>query len=395
MKTFEYRGFDREGRAARGLVEALGLKDAREKLAAGGVLAERLSETGRRVRFPPDLRATFYRELSALVAAGMPLVAALDQLIDSPEQMQYRTLLAGVRDRVREGASLAAALAEASESVSPFECSIVQAAERSATVDVMLDRLAGFLDEQQNLRERVQSALIYPAIVVTVGVCVAVLMLGLLVPRAQALLEGSGVPLPRLTAAMIALGRGLTRWGPVALAAVAAAAIAAHRQWSRSAETRRRWSGIVFHVPLWGAGYTLLVNVRFARTIAILLSGGVPLIEALGLAGRATGNAWLAAEAEREAEAVRHGSSLSEAVRRIGPLSGTLPGWIRVGEAGGGLARLLESAGQRYQDRWQRFVARRLALLEPLLILAIGVFVLLVALSVLLPVLSLSQSVGR
>jgi general secretion pathway protein F len=395
MKTFEYRGFDRDGRVRHGLIEALGPKDAREKLAADGILAERLLATGRRVQFPVELRATVYRELSALISAGMPLVKALDQLIQSPEKLELRTLLAGVRDRVREGASLAAALAEASDSVTPFERAIVQAAERSATVDVMLDRVASFLEEQQTLRERVQSALVYPAIVVTVGVCVAVLMLGLLVPRAKSLLAGSGAPLPALTAGMIAIGQFFAQWGVVLLLGAAVAAVWMRRRWRQNEDVRLRWSRRVFRVPLWGPGYTLLVNVRFARTLAILLAGGVPLIEALALSGRATGNGWLAAQADEQAQTVRHGSSLSDAVRRIPPLAGTLPGWIQVGEAGGGLARLLEGAGQRYQDQWQRFVTRRLALLEPLLILVIGVFVLLVALSVLLPVLSLSQAVGR
>jgi len=135
--------------------------------------------------------------------------------------------------------------------------------------------------------------------------------------------------------------------------------------------------------------------LRFSRTLSMLLTGGIPLIDGLILAGRATGSPWLSRIVEREAETVRHGSSLSDAVRRIPRLSQSLPGWISVGEAGGGLERLLANAGERYENNWNRYVSRWLSLLEPVLILVIGGFVLLVTLSVLLPVLSLSRSLGQ
>ncbi|MCX7591757.1 MAG: type II secretion system F family protein, partial [Kiritimatiellae bacterium] len=155
------------------------------------------------------------------------------------------------------------------------------------------------------------------------------------------------------------------------------------------------WHRVFFRLPVVGRGLTSLVNLRFARTLAALLKGGVGAIEGFKLAGRATGNEWVALLAEREAETVRHGSSLSEAVRRIGPLSGGLPGWIQTGEAGGGLADLLERAADRYEMRWERFLERSVTVMEPLLILLIGGFVLTVTLSVLLPILSLSQMLAR
>ena len=395
MKTYQYKGFTTAGQACRGLVEALSVKEAREKLAAEGVLAERVSLTGRTVRFPAERRAVVYHELSALLDAGMPLLSALNILVDSPELRSSRVLLAGVRDGVREGASLAGALREASAAVTPFEEAIIEAAERSATVGGMLANLAEFLEEQQRLRERIQAALLYPAIVFAVGICVAVLMLGLLLPRASAILADSDAGMPALTVFMIGLGRFLQHWG---VAIVLLLVVGIHLVWRRvrrEAGWRARWSQALFRTPVVGSGWTTLVNLRFARTMAILLQGGVPIMDALRLAGRATGNGWVAGQAEIEADAVRHGSSLSDAVRRIPPLAHSLAGWIQVGEAGGGLARLLEAAARRYQAQWDRFLVRCLALLEPLLIFAIGGFVLLVTLSVLLPVVSLSQAVGR
>jgi type II secretory pathway component PulF len=158
---------------------------------------------------------------------------------------------------------------------------------------------------------------------------------------------------------------------------------------------RRRVDRWLFRLPLVGRGYRILVNMRFARTLSILLDGGVPLIDGMVLAGRATGSCWIGHLVELEAESVRHGGRLSDAVRRIPPLSEWLPGWILIGEASGGMSRLVESAGQRYQQWWERFTSRCLSVVEPALILLIGGFVLLVTVSVLLPVISLSQSVVR
>jgi general secretion pathway protein F len=216
-----------------------------------------------------------------------------------------------VRDAVREGGSLADAFSKASESVSAFEQAIIEAAETSATVEPMLERLAAFLDEQAKLREKVQGALIYPAIVMTVGICVAILMLGLLVPRTQEILAGSQVPLPALTRFMMALGSGLLKWGLPVAAVLAVVAGTVMRRVTRDPVLQKRWNRLLFRLPLVGRGYTILAKLRFSRTLAILIQGGVTLIDGLVFAGRATGSPWIAEMAEQEAQSIRHGSSLS------------------------------------------------------------------------------------
>jgi len=394
MQTYAYRGFDAEGRSRKGLVEAPNAKEARKALAADGILAERVSLGRGSGRFSAETRGAVYRGLSSLLEAGVPLVKALDLLIESSELGRHGLLLANVRDRVREGSSLAGALSAASGKVTPFEVAIVEASERSATVGPSLDRLADFLEESERLRERVQGALIYPAIVVGVGVSVAVLMLGLLVPRTQEILAKSGGELHGLTVFMMGLGRFLSRWGAVA-AVVLVLAVLFLRGRMRSDPNMRRWvDERLFGTPVLGRGYRFLANLRFAKTLSILLEGGTPLIESVRLAGRATGSPWLAGLADREADSVRQGSRLSDAVGRIPPLADVLPGWLRIGEAGGGMARLLDRAASGYEHRWNRFVSRCLSLLEPLIILIIGGFVLLVTLSVLLPVISLTRTIG-
>ncbi|MCG2661128.1 MAG: type II secretion system F family protein [Kiritimatiellae bacterium] len=400
MKTFEYRGFDGTGQTHKGLVEALDIKQAREKLAGDGLLAENIVPAGESKRarflfrpsaFAVDERTMFYRELVALLRAGLPLVAALDVLVQSPDMGTTRPIMAALRDKIKEGASLAAALSRASRTVSSYEKAVIAAGERAASLDTVLERLADFMDEQARLRDRFVTALIYPAIIFFVAIAIAIGLLGFGIPRiGNLLMEDSHVALPLLTRCMIRFGSLFMHAGLPAVALALVGAVFWWRSMALDPEKARDFNRRLFGIPVIGPGYTILVSLRFARTLALLINGGVSLIDSLPLAGEATGSRWVAERVAAEADAVRHGRSLADMLRRIPPF-GSLFGWVQVGEASGALARMLDSAADRLQQQWDRFLTRRMNMLEPVLILIIGVFVLLVVLAVLLPILTLNQ----
>ncbi len=401
MKTFEYRGYEHSGRAARGLIEALDPKEAREKLCALGILPEQLTPAGARptparpflrTAFDAEARAMFYREAGALLKAGLPLAQALDVVINAPEMGAHRPALAGVRDRLREGSSFASALARVGDRITPYEQAAIEVGERAGNLDAVLERLAQFMEDQLRVADRVRTALFYPCIVLAVAVVVVLVMLGVLVPSIGRMLAETRLPLPWLTRAMMFAGRWLLPLlAPLLLAAVAGGWWLRNRL-RQDPELRARWNRRWFDFPIIGKSYTALVGLRFARTLSLLLRGGVQLVEGIALAGRATGSAWVAARAVAAAEEVRQGRSLAEAVRDIYPLAGTLAGWIQAGEASGRLEELLDSAAARCQHYWDRWITRALTLLEPLLILGVGLFVLLISLSILLPILQLNQT---
>jgi general secretion pathway protein F len=300
--------------------------------------------------------------------------------------------LAGVRDRLREGQGLAHALAENSVEVTAFERSVIEVGERVGTLPEVLLRLAQFLDEQKKLRERILTALLYPAVVLLLAILVAVALLGFLLPWVTRMMQEAGVPLSGLTRGML----GLRAWlGPLALLAVTLGVLGwrrFRRKLQTSDEACQRFDQRLLRWPLVGRGYAALINMRFARTLAMLLRGGVQLVEALAIAGRATGSAWTVHGTTLGAERVKHGASLAAALRTIAPLNISLPAWVQAGEAGGDLAALLEHAADRYQQQWDRLMTRTMSLIEPALILLVGVFVLLIALAILLPILSINQT---
>jgi general secretion pathway protein F len=358
---------------------------------AGALLSVR-----RGTSFKAESRVAYYRELGVLLGAGLPLVSAMEILMESPELGVSPSLLAGVRDRIREGASLAVALSTMAPHIKPYEKAILEVGEKSGNLEAMLERLALFLEEQEQLREKIISALIYPGIIFTFAIIVAIVLLGFVVPAAASVIteQSDKLQLPLLTRFMMTLGRGLLFGVPLALLAGLFGRSYLKQRMATEPALRYRLDQWVFQTPLVGRGYTIAVNLRCARTLSILLQGGVGLVDAMALAGRSTGSAWVAHLMQAEAESIRHGSSLADAMRRIPPLARSLPAWIQAGEASGALERLLDTAGNAYQHQWNRYVSRTLSWLEPVLIISIGIFVLLVTLSVLLPIISLNQTLG-
>jgi len=398
MRTFEYKGFTTAGQSRRGLIEALDPKDAREKLAAQGVLAERVSiagETGSRqygwkTNFNLETRAMIYRELSALLRAGLPLERALETLLESPELGQNRSRIAGILDQIREGGSFADALKDAGRGVTPFEQAVVQVGERAATLEIILERLADFLEEQERLHDKVQTALIYPLIILGVAVAIAVMMFGVMIPRIAALLAETNMELPALTRGVMAFSHWVM---PVLLfLLVAGAGIGIFYRHKADGQGIVLSQRILLRLPFVRRAYTALVSLRFARTLAVLLEGGVSLVEGILLSGKATGNTGIAIQTEHAAELIQQGESLANAIRTVDGLNASLAGWIQAGETGGRLASLLENAADRYQQQWDKSVARGLSLLEPLLILGVGGLVFVIALAILLPVMSLNNA---
>ena len=401
MTTFAYKGYDASGRPQSGLIEAADPKDARKRLAARGILPEILQAAGGsaarrgapKSAFVADVRTMFYRELAALLGSGVALVPALDVILQAPELDQARTLLAAVRDAVREGQSLRAALAAASAQVTPFEQAVVEVGERTGGMAEALARLATFLEEQEKLREKLATALLYPAVVVSLAVVIGGLVLAFMLPLVGRMFAEAHLELPWLTRALLAGGRaaGLALL-LLAVAGVAGAAALRNRL-RTDAALRLRVDRRIFALPLVGAGWRNLTSLRFVRVLGLLLERGVGLIESVPLAGRASGSAWLADCARRETEAMGQGKPLVEVIRGIRPLHPSLAAWVQAGEAGGNLIGLLDNAAQRFQQRWERLASRGMLVLEIGLTVAVGLFVALIALAVLLPVLQMNKGI--
>ena len=399
MTTFEYRGFSSTGRSVRGLVEAPDAKRARALLAARGVAVEALAPASaaapsgtRAMRLPPAPRAAAYRELAALLESGVPLVPALEVLLEAPLPVPHRLALAALRDGVREGAPFSAVLARLPLRASPLEFAVLQVGERTGTLAQSFARLADSLGESIALRDRTFSALLYPAVVVVVALLLGSGVSLFLLPRVQRLLDSAALPVPALSRFLFGSGRFLGAAVLVAMAIGALALRAAVRRARRDPELAVRLDRRLLGVPLLGAAHRELAALRFLRVLALLLERGVALVEALPLAARASSSPLLASEIDRETDLLARGKPLSDVFRDAAPLPPSLSSWVRAGQSGGDLPGLLLHAADAIRQAFDRRSSRALTLVETALTLAVGLFVALLALAVLLPVLHMNHA---
>ena len=366
MKTFLYRGYNRDGTRSKGVIEAHDLKDAREKLANAGVLPEyvesvtdsRMAETsatGRKSSLNRiQDRTEFYRALSALLKAGLPLAAAFEVLIEQPSGGYARSTrdIAGIRDRVRDGAGFAQALVDSSTRISAYEAAVIESGEKTGRMHDVLAQVADYLDEVSTIRATLINASIYPVVIILLALLVGVGVMGFLVPQVAAMFAESGLTLPWVTRAVIAVGHWFVPViMPLMILSVLLLAVATKHVQANVA-FRQWFERLLSRMPVLGGGFKLLVAARFSRTCSLLLHGGLPLIDAMSLSGRATGSLWISQSVQEKSEAVRHGQSFSHAMAEVPVLGPMMASWIRAGEASGDLAGLLQHAAERNQSLW-------------------------------------------
>jgi general secretion pathway protein F len=408
MKTFVYRGYDRDGGRVKGVVEALDLKDAREKLSGRQILADQLSAAaddqtrqtawlGSRQSLNRILhRSECYRALATMLKAGLPLVSALDVQLDQghigPEKRARE--LANIRDHVRDGGSLVMAMVDAGINITPFESAVLESGERTGTLHEVLEQVADYLEDINRVQQTLKTACLYPAVIVALALVVGTGVMGFLVPQMAGVFEESGMPLPAITRGVITVGKWfLPVVLPALLIVTAMFVVGIRRRW-RDEAGRLTWERRLAHLPVVQHGFRTLVALRFARTSALLLKGGVPLVETIQLAGRATGSAWMASCCMVMSDAVKQGALFSRELAAIPMLGPELGSWVRAGEASGDLSGMFAYAAERHGQVWAAYLDRTVKLIEPALIILVAIFVLIVALAILLPILTLNQQLA-
>lgn len=385
--TFSYKAYTDKGARERGLVEAADAREASRILLDRGLFARSVSPVRARRAGDAAARASFYRELGALLASGMEFDRAMAMLAEQDPRNSWR--ISKAADAVRAGKPPAAALADSGIAVGAFERAALGAAEASAVLPEALARIAEEIERDEDAAARRRGALVYPCFVIALGLIVAFVMLGVIVPKTAATLAGAGMELPASSRAILAGARAVA-FILAPLAALAGCAFAAARvRAGRDRAFALKLDALLLRAP--GAGVARSrASQRFASVLGTLISGGTPVPEALSVAGEASGHPAIAAGADEAAARIRSGCSPSAAMAAVPVAGPVLAPWIRVGESSGRLPEMLDSASARLRVGADRALAARLALLEPVLLAAVGLFVLLLALALLLPVLDLS-----
>jgi general secretion pathway protein F len=398
MPSYRYEASDALGKIVRGTVDADTERGARNQLrgrglvplstalagaASGSPLAPRLSDS--------DL-SWLTRQLASLLAASLPLDAALGATLEQAESKHMASLLAAVRADVRSGHRLSTALAAHPRDFPQIYRALVEAGEESGDLAQVMEKLAVYIEDRNALRSKVLTAFIYPVVVACVSVVVTAFLLGYVVPQVVTAFSHAHQELPLITRVMLAASDYVRNWGWLTALAVAAA-IALWRYTLRAPAARMAWHSRVLRLPLAGR-FVLGVNAaRFASTLAILTGSGVSLLTALDAARRTLGNDRLRIAVDEATARVREGASLSLSLGAQKCFPALLVHLIASGEKTGRLPELLERGATNLSRDLERRAMAMTALLEPLLILVMGGIVLMIVLAVMLPILEMNQLV--
>ena len=330
------------------------------------------------------------RELSILLRAGLPLDRALSILGSLSESENMKQLLQEVQEQVKGGATLTDAM-QAQEGVfSRFYLNLLRAGEAGGALEVVLERLAEHMEQSLKVRDNLHSALIYPAVLIFVAVVSIFILLGYVVPQFTELFEGAGQVLPLPTRITIATGEFLQYYGWVLLLLTAAAVWLLRYQLTQP-RSRYQWHARFLKLPLAGSIITKIEVTRFARTLGMLLHNGVPLLKALSIVKDTVDNRVIADGLERVASSLKEGQSLAAPLAEMAHFPAFAVHMIRVGEESGRLEEILQQVAQVYERETETTIKRALALLEPVLILVLGVVIAGVIISILMAILSINQ----
>ncbi|MEX0731402.1 MAG: type II secretion system inner membrane protein GspF [Aquisalimonadaceae bacterium] len=406
MGAFEYAALNPEGKELKGVLEGDTARQVRQQLrekgwvpldvaevaARGGSgTASRLTRS-RRSASAGDL-ALLTRQLSTLVGSGLPLEEALRATAQQSEKPKIQSMLTAVRARVMEGYPLADGMALFPRAFPELYRATVAAGEQTGRLDLVLDRLADYTDSRQQMQQKVQIALFYPAGLIIVATLVVVLLLAYVVPQVTEVFANVGQELPALTVGLIAVSDFLRAYGIWLLLAICVAMVAFAYGMRRDA-FRYRVHQLQLKLPLVAKLTRGMNAARFARTFSILVSSGVPVLEAMRISAEVISNLPMRHAVEHAAGRVREGTGISKALERSAQFPPMLLHLVASGENSGKLEQMLERAALNQEREAQGIIAAMLALFEPVLILVMGMVVLIIVLAILLPIFELNQLVG-
>ena len=403
MPAYSYVAVDAQGRTRRGVVEAEAPRQARAGLRSEGLVPLELAEVEpeavapggaglrrRRRRLSGGELVLVTRRLALLLEAGLTIEQCLDALIEQAQDEAGGHILAAVRAEVLSGHSLAAAFDRFPDSFPDIYRALVGAGEQSGDLSGVMSRLADYLESRQAMSQTAGLALLYPAIVASVALLIVVGLLAYVVPQVVEVFQHSRQELPFLTRALLWLSAGLQ--GNLLLIVVLAVAliVGARAAWARES-WRGKWQARVLRWPVLGPLLLGIGTARLASTLAILVGGGVPLLQALAASARVMGSLPLRAAVEEAAKQVREGSTLHRALdsRKVFP-----PIFIHLvssGESSGRLAHMLQQAARHQELENERRIRLLTGILEPAVIVAMGIVVLLVVLAILMPIIEMNQ----
>jgi len=401
MSQFFWEGVDANGRRRKGEIDAESERAARQKLKSQGLMVRRLqtlrskkksSNTGKAVNgsLNNDETALFLQQLATLIAAGMPLVDSLASIATGMPRAKAQRAITHVRQQLLEGTSLAEALRQVG--LDDIVCNMVEAGEETGQLDIVANRLAELLDNRRGLEQELMSAILYPSIILTFGGLVMMVLLTYVVPQIVSVFQRSGGELPMITEWVIAVSNFLRADGLWLLFGTIASIWIGQILLLRPTVQEKR-DALLLRLPLLSSLLIRIDTARFSRTLGMLLSGGVPVLSAMRIAGQGMSLIPMRKLVIEASEALREGGSLAKTLQSGDLIPHMAIQMMDVGEQSGELDRMLLRIADQYEQETSRLISRMMTIVEPALMLIMALLVGLLAAAILLPIVQMNALV--
>ncbi len=405
MPVYEYKGLNKAGKEVSGVRDADNEKTLRQLLkrdgifltrvgkgqkGGGGVLSTEVDVAGAFERISAIDVALFTRQLATLQKAGIPLVESLGACADQIEKPKFRKIVSQLRRDVQEGSSLASAVNQHPQVFNQVYGNMVRAGEASGTLDQVLLRLAEFNEAQVRLKQKIQSAMMYPVLMVCFGGLILIGLFTYVIPQITQIFEDTGQELPVITRVILFISHMMRDyWWAGILGFIAM--VWGFRKWKRTEKGAFTWDKRRLGFPVFGPLTLMIAVSRFTKTLATLLRSGVPLLTALDITKNVLNNRVLAEVVEEARLAVKEGATLADPLKRSGKFPPIVTHMIAIGERSGELEEMLTVVSEAYETQVETRVATLTSLLEPLMIVGMGVAIGIIVFAVLLPILQLNE----
>jgi type IV pilus assembly protein PilC len=401
MPTFAYSGRTRGGQTVNGERAADTMDAAVSALRREQILVTRITPSkekekvvgakkkgklGKKVS--PKSLAVFVRQFSVMIDAGLPLVQCLEILGTQEDNRNFGETILATRSDVESGASLADAMKKHPRSFDPLFTNMIAAGEAGGILDTILKRLATYIEKAVKLKSQVRSAMIYPVAVISIAVLVVGVILWKVIPTFASLFSGLGAELPLPTRVVIAMSNSIVSFGPFLVVGAGAAGYAIKQYYGTTAGRRMIDAGVL-HTPILGLIMRKIAVARFCRTLATLLSSGVPILDGLDITARTSGNAIVEDAIQLTRKSIERGETIAAPLKETGVFPPMVTQMISVGETTGALDTMLSKIADFYEDEVDTAVAGLLTLLEPVMIAFLGVVVGGIVIAMYLPIFDL------
>ena len=406
MAAFAYQALDANGRRKEGMIEADSPRQARQLLREQGLTPVELTEASEKVKQQTQRKswlqprvstaelALLTRQLATLVAAALPVEEALKAVSQQTEKAKISTLIAAVRSKVLEGHSLADGMSAFPYVFDQLYRAMVAAGEKSGHLDTVLNRLADYTEQRQQMKTKLLQAMIYPVILTLVAISVIAILLATVVPQVVEQFVHMKQELPFSTRFLMGASDIVRDYGLWAVLLIALLLVI-WRQWLAKPENQRRYHAMLLRMPVIGRVSRGLNTARFARTLSILNSSAVPLLEGMSISGEVLSNHEAKIRLQAASERVREGSSLRAALEQTKLFPPMMLHMIASGERSGELDSMLERAADNQDREFESQVNIALSIFEPALVVSMAVVVLFIVLAILQPILQLNNMIGQ